>query len=299
MILTIWVIATLTFVIMKFIPGDPFASDSKRLPEEVLENQRAKYHLDEPLPVQYVMYMKNLVMLDLGTSIQSDTRTVNSIIKQGAPVSALLGVQAFVVALVFGLLFGIVAALHHNRFLDYSTMMFAIIGISIPSFILAPFLIKFLSVDAGILPVASWKSWKHTILPTISLAVSPLAVIARFMRSSMLEVLNQDYIKTAESKGISQFSLVMKHGVRNAILPVVSFVGPLFASLVAGTFVIEEIFAIPGIGRYYVESIFNRDYPVIMGTTIFFSTVLVVILFLVDISYRFIDPRIKVTSREG
>lgn len=298
MFITIWVIASLTFIIMKFIPGDPFASDSKRLPEEVLQNQRAKYHLDEPIPVQYMMYIKNLLVLDLGTSIQSDTRTVNDIIKQGAPVSALLGIQALIVALVFGLIFGIVAALYHNRFLDYTTMMFAIIGISIPSFILAPFLIKLFSVEAGILPVASWGTWKHTVLPTISLAVSPLAVIARFMRSSMLEVLKQDYIKTADSKGISQFKLVMRHGVRNAILPVVSFLGPLLASLVAGTFVIEEIFAIPGIGRYYVDSIFNRDYPVIMGTTIFFSTILVVVLFLVDISYRFIDPRIKISSKE-
>ncbi len=298
MFLTIWVIASLTFVIMKFIPGDPFASDSKRLTEEVLENQRAKYHLDEPIPVQYVMYMKDLITLDLGTSIQSNTRSVNSIIKQGAPVSAVLGLQALVVALIFGLFIGIIAALYHNQFLDYASMMLAIIGISIPSFILAPFLIKFLAVDTGILPVASWGTWKHTILPTIALAASPLAVIARFMRSSMLEVLNQDYIVTADSKGISRASLVIKHGIRNAILPVVSFVGPLLASLIAGTFVIEEIFAIPGIGRYYVDSIFNRDYPVIMGTTIFFSAILVVTLFLVDISYRLIDPRIKVNSKE-
>lgn len=298
MFLTIWVIASLTFVIMKFIPGDPFASDSKRLTEEVLENQRAKYHLDEPIPVQYVMYMKDLITLDLGTSIQSNTRSVNSIIKQGAPVSAVLGLQALVVALIFGLFIGIIAALYHNRFLDYASMMLAIIGISIPSFILAPFLIKFLAVDTGILPVASWGTWEHTILPTIALALSPLAVIARFMRSSMLEVLNQDYIVTADSKGISRASLVIKHGIRNAILPVVSFVGPLLASLIAGTFVIEEIFAIPGIGRYYVDSIFNRDYPVIMGTTIFFSAILVVTLFLVDISYRLIDPRIKVNSKE-
>jgi len=298
MFLTIWVIASLTFVIMKFIPGDPFASDSKRLTEEVLENQRAKYHLDEPIPVQYVMYMKDLITLDLGTSIQSNTRSVNSIIKQGAPVSAVLGLQALVVALIFGLFIGIIAALYHNRFLDYASMMLAIIGISIHSFILASFLIKFLAVDTGILPVASWGTWEHTILPTIALALSPLAVIARFMRSSMLEVLNQDYIVTADSKGISRASLVIKHGIRNAILPVVSFVGPLLASLIAGTFVIEEIFAIPGIGRYYVDSIFNRDYPVIMGTTIFFSAILVVTLFLVDISYRLIDPRIKVNSKE-
>ena len=282
---------------MKFIPGDPFASDADVLPEEVLENVRAKYNLDKPIPVQYALYIKNLAMLDLGPSIESETRTVNDIIKQGAPASALLGLQSIIVALVFGLLLGIIAALNHNRFLDYTSMIIAILGISVPSFILAPLLIKVFAVDLGILPVATWGTWKHTVLPTVALAVTPLAIIARFMRSSMLEVLGQGYIKTADSKGLSASALVIKHGIRNAILPVVSFIGPLFVSVITGTFVIEKIFAIPGIGQYFVDSIFNRDYPVIMGTTVFFSTILVVTLFLIDISYRFIDPRIKLTSK--
>ncbi len=299
MILTIWVIVTLTFVMMKFIPGDPFASDADVLPEEVLNNMRAKYNLDKPIPVQYVYYLKDLATLDLGPSIQSRTRSVNDIILSGFPPSALLGAQALLLALVFGLFLGIIAALYHNRFIDYLAMIIAIIGISIPSFILAPLLIKFFAVEWGLFPVATWGTWQHTVLPSLALASMPLAVVARFMRSSMIEVMNANYIKTADAKGLSTAGIVIKHGIRNAILPVVSFIGPLFASLITGTFVIEKIFAIPGIGRYFVDSIFNRDYPVIMGTTIFFSVILVVTLFLIDISYRLIDPRISLTSKEG
>lgn len=297
MLFTIWVIASLTFVIMKFIPGDPFASDADVLPEEVVQNMRAKYNLDEPIPIQYVLYIKNLVMLDLGPSIQSETRSVNDIILSGFPASATLGIQSMIIALVFGLLLGIIAALYHNRFLDYVSMIIAIVGISVPSFILAPLLISYFSVKWGMLPVASWGTWQHSVLPSIALATTPLAVVARFMRSSMLEVMNQNYIKTADAKGLSSFKIVLKHGIRNAILPVISFMGPLFVSLITGTFVIEKIFAIPGIGKYFVDSIFNRDYPVIMGTTVFFSVILVFTLFLIDISYRFIDPRIKLTSK--
>jgi peptide/nickel transport system permease protein len=297
MLLTIWVIASLTFLIMKMIPGDPFASDADVLPEEVVENMRAKYNLDEPIPVQYALYIKNLIMLDLGPSIQSETRTVNDILAAGFPASATLGIQAIIVALVFGLLLGIVAALNHNKLLDYSAMIFAIIGISVPSFILAPLLINFFAVKWELLPVASWGTFQHSVLPTIALATTPLAVVARFMRSSMLEVMNQNYIKTADAKGLSSFKIVVSHGIRNAILPVVSFIGPLFVALITGTFVIEKIFAVPGIGKYFVDSIFNRDYPVIMGTTVFFSAILVITLFLIDISYRLIDPRIKLTSK--
>lgn len=297
MLLTIWVIASLTFLIMKMIPGDPFASDADVLPEEVVENMRAKYNLDEPVPVQYALYLKNLVTLDLGPSIQSETRTVNDILIAGFPASATLGIQSIIVALFFGLLLGIVAALNHNKLLDYSAMIFAIIGISVPSFILAPLLINYFAVEWGLLPVASWGTFQHSVLPTIALATTPLAVVARFMRSSMLEVMNQNYIKTADAKGLSSVKIVVSHGIRNAILPVVSFIGPLFVALITGTFVIEKIFAIPGIGKYFVDSIFNRDYPVIMGTTVFFSVILVATLFLIDISYRLIDPRIKLTSK--
>lgn len=296
MLLTIWIIVTVTFVIMHSIPGDPFASDAKALSPEVVENMRAKYNLDEPLLTQYGLYLRDLLLLDFGPSIQSKTRDVNTLIQEGFLPSAILGIQALLAALVGGLFLGIVAALFQNRMLDYVSMFIAIIGISVPSFILAPLLIKYLAVDSGLLPVAAWGTWQHTILPTFALAVGPLAIIARFVRTSMLEVLNQNYMKTAEAKGLSTFDIVFRHGIRNALIPVISFIGPLFASIITGTFVIEKIFAIPGIGKYFVDSIFNRDYPVILGTTIFYSAILIITLFVLDFCYRLIDPRIKLSS---
>ncbi len=258
---------------------------------------RARYNLDKPLAVQYVLYLKNLLVLDMGPSIQSKTTDVNMLIARGFPPSALLGIQSIVVAIIAGIALGTLAALHHNRPLDYISMFIAIVGISVPSFIWAPLLIKYVAVKWHLLPVASWGTWQHTVLPSLALAVSPLAVIARFMRTSMLEVMHQEYIRTAKAKGLSSWAVVIRHGLRNALIPVLSFIGPLFASVITGTFVVEKIFAIPGIGKYFVDSIFNRDYPVIMGTTIFYSAILVVTLFLIDISYRLVDPRIKLVSK--
>ncbi|WP_149095909.1 ABC transporter permease [Paenibacillus terrae] len=297
MLVTLWIIVTLTFIIMHIIPGDPFSNDSKTIPEAVLQNMRARYNLDKPLAVQYVLYLKNLLVLDMGPSIQSKTTDVNMLIARGFPPSALLGIQSIVVAIIAGIALGTLAALHHNRPLDYISMFIAILGISVPSFILAPLLIKYVAVKWHLLPVASWGTWQHTVLPSLALAVSPLAVIARFMRTSMLEVMHQEYIRTAKAKGLSSWAIVIRHGLRNALIPVLSFIGPLFASVITGTFVVEKIFAIPGIGKYFVDSIFNRDYPVIMGTTIFYSAILVVTLFLIDISYRLVDPRIKLVSK--
>ncbi|MGG4502433.1 ABC transporter permease [Paenibacillus polymyxa] len=297
MLITLWIIVTLTFIIMHIIPGDPFSNDSKTIPEAVLQNMRARYNLDKPLAVQYVLYLKNLLVLDMGPSIQSKTTDVNMLIARGFPPSALLGIQSIVVAIIAGIALGTLAALHHNRPLDYISMFIAIVGISIPSFILAPLLIKYVAVKWHLLPVASWGTWQHTVLPSLALAVSPLAVIARFMRTSMLEVMHEEYIRTAKAKGLSSWAVVIRHGLRNALIPVLSFIGPLFASVITGTFVVEKIFAIPGVGKYFVDSIFNRDYPVIMGTTIFYSAILVVTLFLIDISYRLVDPRIKLVSK--
>lgn len=297
MFITLWIIVTLTFIIMHIIPGDPFSNDSKTIPEAVLQNMRARYNLDKPLAVQYVLYLKNLLVLDMYSSIQSKTTDVNMLIARGFPPSALLGIQSIVVAIIAGISLGTLAALHHNRPLDYISMFIAIVGISVPSFILAPLLIKYVAVQWHLLPVASWGTWQHTVLPSLALAVSPLAVIARFMRTSMLEVMHEEYIRTAKAKGLSSWAVVLRHGLRNALVPVLSFIGPLFASVITGTFVVEKIFAIPGIGKYFVDSIFNRDYPVIMGTTIFYSAILVVTLFLIDISYRLVDPRIKLVSK--
>ncbi|QRG69353.1 ABC transporter permease [Brevibacillus choshinensis] len=298
MLVTLWIIVTLTFSLMHAIPGNPFASESDQLPEQILANLRAKYHLDEPLPVQYLLYLKNLVMLDLGPSIKSDSRGVNDMIADGFGASAWLGAQAIVIALVFGITFGIIAALNRNKSLDYIAMALAVLGVAVPSFIMAPLLINFFAIKLTIFPVATWGTWMHTVLPSLALAFGPVAVITRYMRASMIEVMNQNYIRTAEAKGIPTFLIVIRHGIRNAILPVVTFLGPLIASLITGTFVVEKIFAIPGIGKYFVDGIFNRDYPVILGTTIFYSAILIVTIFLIDIAYTLIDPRIKLTNKE-
>lgn len=298
MLVTLWIIVTLTFSLMHSIPGNPFASESDQLPEQILANLRAKYHLDEPLPVQYLLYLKNLVMLDLGPSIKSDSRGVNDMIADGFGASAWLGGQAIVVALIFGITFGIIAALNRNKWLDYVAMALAVLGVAVPSFIMAPLLINFFAIKLTIFPVATWGTWMHTVLPSLALAFGPVAIITRYMRASMIEVMNQNYIRTAEAKGIPTFLIVVRHGIRNAILPVVTFLGPLIASLITGTFVVEKIFAIPGIGKYFVDGIFNRDYPVILGTTIFYSAILIVTIFLIDIAYTLIDPRIKLTNKE-
>lgn len=298
MLLTLWLIVTLTFILMHSIPGDPFSQDGKKYPEPILKNLRAKYHLDEPLPVQYVLYLKNLLMLDMGPSIKSDTRTVNDVIADGFPVSFQLGLAAVVLALVVGILLGVLAALRHGSWLDNAATAVAVLGISVPSFVMAPLLQKYFGLKWKLLPVAQWGTFEHMILPAVALSLGPLAVIARFTRSSMLDVLGQDYIRTAKAKGLSQPATVFRHALRNALMPVITYLGPLLAAILTGTFVIEKIFAIPGLGKYFVESIVNRDYPMIMGTTIFYSAILVVMMLLVDLAYTLVDPRIKLASEE-
>jgi ABC-type dipeptide/oligopeptide/nickel transport system permease component len=297
-ILTLFTIATLTFFLMHAVPGDPFTSD-KRIPEAVLKNLYAYYGLDKPLYVQYFQYMEGVFTLDFGPSLKSETRDVMDIISDGFPVSARLGVQAILIAVIFGITLGIVAALKQNGLIDYLSMVLAVIGISVPSFILATLLIHYFAVTWRVLPVASWGSWEHTILPSIALAMTPLAYIARLMRSSVLEVLEQDYLKTAIAKGVHGKRLILKHVIRNAILPVVTVLGPISAGILTGSFVIEQIFGIPGLGKYFVSSIVERDYPVILGTAVFFSSILVLLVFIVDIAYGFIDPRIRVTGRKS
>ncbi len=298
MVITLWVIATLTFLMMKAIPGDPFSGE-KKLPEQVLKNLMAYYHLDEPIPVQYLIYMKSLIQLNLGPSIKYETRTVNEIIFESFPVSAQLGTQSLVIAVVTGLLLGAVAALRHNRMIDYGAMFFAVLGISVPSFVLAPLLQKYLAVEWELFPVATWEGVEYSILPTIALAALPLATITRLMRSSMVEVLSQDYIRTARSKGLPPYLVVLRHTIRNSILPIVTIIGPLTVGILTGSFVIEKIFSIPGIGKYFVESISNRDYPLIMGVTLFYSSLLIFVNFLVDLAYGIIDPRIQLFNKGG
>lgn len=298
LIVTMWVIITVTFVIMHSIPGDPFSNDSKALSESQLNNMKAKFHLDQPLHIQYLIYLKNIIQLDLGPSIQSETRTVNTIIIEGFGASALLGIQSIIIALIGGIFLGTLAAIYKQKFMDFLALFLAIIGISVPSFILAPLLIKYFGVEWNLLPIANFDTWAHSVLPSIALAVGPLAIITRYVRSSMIEVLSSDYIRTVRAKGLPTSYIILQHALRNTLLPVITFIGPLFASVVTGTFVIEKVFSIPGIGKYFVESIFNRDYPVIMGTTIFYSFILLITLLLVDLCYRIIDPRISLRSGE-
>lgn len=296
-VVTIWAIITITFLLMHSVPGNPFRSESK-MPKVVYENLLRKYGLDKPLSEQYVIYLGKIIRGDFGDSMKSKVETVNDMIKRGFPVSAHIGLQALLIALCFGPLLGVVAALNQNKWPDYFSMVLAILGISVPSFIMGTVFIQFLARNIEWLPVGGWGEFRHSILPSFALAFLPMAQIARLMRSSMLEVLNQDYIKTAKSKGITKAAVVIKHAVRNAILPVVSILGTVASNLLVGSFVIEKIFGIPGLGYFFVLSISNRDYPLIMGTTIFYAIVLVTMLLLVDIAYMLIDPRIKLV-KEG
>ena len=296
-VVTLWAVVTITFVLMHSVPGNPFAQEGK-MPKVVYDNLQAKYGLDKPLTDQYVIYLKNLLKGDFGDSMKSRVETVNDMIERGFPVSARLGLQALVLALCFGPALGALAALYQNKVPDYIAMIIAIIGISVPSFIMGTVLIQFIARNVEWLPIAGWGTWKHSLLPSFAMSLMPMATMARLMRSSMLEVLGQDYIKTAKSKGITKAAVILKHAVRNAILPVVSILGTTISNLLVGSFVIEKIFGIPGLGRFFVQSISNRDYTLIMGTTIFYAGILIIMLFLVDIAYMFIDPRIKLT-KEG
>lgn len=298
MAVTLWVIVTLTFILMITIPGSPLNSE-RNTNETVQANLEAHYNLDEPYYVQYFLYIKSIVTFDFGPSIKQPNQTVNELLGRGFPISFELGIITIVVALLSGIILGILAALRHNGIIDYLAISLAVLGISIPNFVLATLLIQKLAVDWNILPPATWSSPAHMILPVIALATGPMAIIARLTRSTMLEVLTQDYIKMARAKGLSPWKIVIKHALRNALMPVVTIMGTLLAGILTGTFVIEKIFAIPGMGRYFVESINQRDYPVIMGTTVFYSGFLIFMLFLVDIIYGILDPRIKLHKKGG
>ncbi|QJC95836.1 Dipeptide transport system permease protein DppB [Bacillus mojavensis] len=293
---TILVITTLTFVLMKVIPGSPF-NEERGTNEAVQRNLEAYYHLDDPLIIQYTIYLKSIITFDFGPSIKKPSDSVNDMLERGFPVSFELGMAAIVIAVISGLILGVTAALRRNGFLDYAAMSLAVLGISIPNFIMATLLIQQFAVNFKLFPAATWTSPIHMVLPTAALAVGPMAIIARLTRSSMVEVLTQDYIRTAKAKGLSPLKIIVKHALRNALMPVITVLGTLVASILTGSFVIEKIFAIPGMGKYFVESINQRDYPVIMGTTVFYSVILIVMLFLVDLAYGLLDPRIKLHKK--
>ena len=258
-IVTIWAVITITFILMHSVPGDPFRQESK-MPKVVYENLLRKYGLDRPLSEQYIIYLGKIIRGDFGDSMKSRVETVNDMIRRGFPVSAFIGLEALLIAIIFGPALGAIAALNQNKWSDYISMIIAIIGVSVPSFIMGTVFIQFLARNISWLPIGGWGSFAHSILPSLALALMPLAQLARYMRSSMLEVLGQDYIKTAKSKGISNATVVLRHAVRNAILPVVSILGTVATNLIAGSFVIEKIwYSRPWDVLYY--SINNRIIP--------------------------------------
>ncbi|WP_175988426.1 oligopeptide ABC transporter permease [Bacillus sp. Marseille-Q1617] len=295
MIITLLIIATATFFLMKLLPGSPLQNQERLSPEQqqiILD----KYGLNDPLPVQYVNYMTGLAQGDLGLSFQYDNRPVTQIIGDRIGPSALLGFQAMVLGSFLGILVGIIAAIRHNTWLDYGSTILAVLGISIPSFVFAALLQYYVGVKLEWLPVALWGEYKHTILPTLALTVGVVATIARFMRTEMLEILSSDYILLAKAKGISKVGTVVKHAVRNAMIPIVTILGPMTVAVMTGSLVVERIFAVPGLGEQFVLSINMNDYTVIMGITLFFSVLFIAVIFLVDILYGIIDPRIRLAG---
>lgn len=296
-ILVLWVILTITFFLMHAIPGGPFTSE-KKLPPQVQATIEATYHLNDPLDKQYMDYLERVVHFDLGPSFQYDGRTVNDIISESFPVSAQLGLISLVVALVGGVFFGVVSAWKPNSWIDDGVSFFSTLGISVPTFIIGALLVYYFGFVLPIFPVALWKGPAYVILPVLTMAAQPMAFIARLMRSELVEAYSKDFIRTARAKGLSPLTILFRHALGNAILPVITYIGPLTASLLTGSFVVETIFAIPGLGRYFVTSIYNRDYTVVLGITIFFSALIVLFNLIIDLIYPVIDPRVKLEEEE-
>ncbi|CAM3251727.1 ABC transporter permease [Filibacter tadaridae] len=292
MVITLFIIVTLTFFLMQLLPGTPFTNPEK-LSDSQLQILNAKYGLDQPAAIQYFRYIGNLLQGDLGYSFQYEGRTVKSMIIDRVGPSAFIGLQALIFGTIIGLVLGIVSALKHNTILDYGAVTLAVLGMSIPSFVFAALLQYYIGVKLEWLPVALWESYESTLLPSIALSVTVIATVARFIRSEMLEVLGQDYVTTARSKGLGEAAVIIKHVVRNALIPVVTMLGPLAVSIMTGTLVIEKIFSVPGLGEQFTLSILVLDYSVIMGITLFYSALFIFVVFLVDIIYGFLDPRIE------
>jgi oligopeptide transport system permease protein len=291
------VIVTVTFFLMHSIPGGPF-TEEKAVSPEIAKNIEAIYHFNDPLGKQYLDYLSRMVRLDLGWSFKYPGRKVNDLIAEGFPISATIGLLAILVALGLGVPAGILSALRHNHWQDNLVMLVAIIGVSVPSFIMATLLQYIFAFKLRCLPAALFETPAHVVLPVLALSTLPLAFFARLIRSSMLETLSQDYIRTARSKGLGEAAVVVRHALKNALIPLITVLGPMVTNLLTGTFIIEKIFAIPGLGRHFVNSIYNRDYTTIMGLTVFYAMLLLAMNLLVDLAYARIDPRIKLV-KEG
>ena len=293
-VVTVLVLVTIIFVLVRLLPGDPFTSEKTN--EAIKEKMMAYYGLDKPLIEQWFTYIKNLLKGDLGVSLKYPGRTVNSVIAQTFPFSASLGARSLILALVVGLFLGTLAAQHAGRGLDYICVLIAVIGVSMPDFIIGTLLQLVFAIKLKWLPAGQWMSFKYTILPVFALSLYTLSLVTRLMRSSMMEVINQDYIMTAKAKGLSKFEIIWRHEIRNAILPIVTTMGPLTAAVLTGTFVLEKIYAVPGMGKFYVQSINDLDYTMVLGMTSFYGVFLVTANLIVDVLYGFIDPRIKLAG---
>ena len=293
LIVVLFVIATASFFLMRFAPGGPFDKE-RNLPQAIEKNLEAKYHLDRSLGVQYLIYMGGLVKGDLGPSFKYRNRTVNDIIAQSFPISLTLGLYALSLAFIVGVSAGTFAAVKKHSALDFATMSVAMLGISLPSFFIGLILLLIFCFKLPLFPAAGWGSPGQMVLPILSLAAPFTAYIARLMRASMLDVLSQPYIQTARAKGLSEFQVVLRHAIKNAITPVVSFMGPAAAAVLTGSVVIEKTFAIPGLGTHFVNAALNRDYTLVMGTVLLYSFLLVIFNLAVDIIYSFLDPRVRI-----
>ncbi|WP_017221111.1 oligopeptide ABC transporter permease OppB [Moritella dasanensis] len=291
---TMLVLITVSFFLMRFAPGSPFSSE-KTLPPQVMANINAKYGLDKPVLEQYVTYLTNVIQGDLGPSFKYKDFTVNELVASALPVSAKIGAFAFVFALVFGVFVGTIAALNQNTWLDYSIMSTAMIGVVLPSFVLAPALIYLFSIDLGWFPAGGWLdgSLKYMVLPVLGMSMLYVATFARITRGSMIETMNSNFIRTARSKGLSFPYIVMKHALKPAMLPVVSYMGPAFVGIITGSVVIETIFGLPGIGKLFVNAAFNRDYSLVMGVTILIGFLFILFNAVVDILLAYVDPKIR------
>lgn len=295
-LITLFLVASLTFFLMHAVPGGPFTTDRK-LPANVEMALNEKYHLNDPILKQYGDYILRLLKFDLGPSFRYEGTSVNDLIKEGFPVSARVGSYSIFLIIILGIPLGIISALKQNKWQDRIVMFIATLGVTIPSFVLATVFLYIFSVRLGWLPAFGVKSYKGYILPTVALSGFSISFIARLTRSTFLEIMKQDYIVTARAKGIKERDIIFKHALKNALIPIVTVLGPLIASLLTGTFVIEKIFALPGMGRHFVLSISNRDYTTIMGITIFYAVFLTIMVLIVDMVYAFIDPRIKLNKR--
>jgi len=293
-IFTLLVLVTIIFVLVRLLPGDPFTTEKGN--PAIQAQMHAYYGLDKPLITQWTTYIGQLFKGNMGLSLKYPGRTVNDTISQTFPVSASLGLRALSFALAVGIILGTISAQKAGKTVDYLCVLIAIIGVSVPDFIIGVVLQLVFAVKLAWFPAGLWQGWRYTVLPVFALSLYTIAMITRLMRSSMLEVINQDYILTAKAKGLSPFEIIVKHQLRNAILPVVTVMGPLTAAVLTGTFVIEKIFAIPGMGKFYVQSVNDLDYTMVLGMTTFYGMFLVIANLAVDLLYGIIDPRIKITE---